>query len=105
MDNHVAPPLEWHPYYRHLTHLLDWLNEDGSFAKHDSIHVPHLRFHRIQTNKDDNDNSIIETLTLTRRKAAGLAPYVGKPFIYEWNIGIDRYGRQIAGESHIKYIE
>lgn len=37
-------------------------------------------------------------VVLTRRRCAGTAPYVGRPFHYEWWAARDEYGRCIAGD-------
>lgn len=41
--------------------------------------------------------------TLTKEKAAGLAPYVGDPFMYVWYVATDELGRSVAGDAHIQY--
>lgn len=42
----------------------------------------------------------------TRQKAAGMAPYVGRPFIYVWDLAIDPSGVQVAAsEARIHYTE
>ena len=41
---------------------------------------------------------------LERKRYAGLAPYVGRPFWYEWWALVDeRTGRAIGGEAYIVY--
>lgn len=47
----------------------------------------------------------IRAHTLTKHKAYATAPYVGRPFIYRWNVAIDELGRMIAGEARIHYID
>jgi hypothetical protein len=43
---------------------------------------------------------------LTRRKAAGPAPYVGRPFCYQWYVGEDDLGRMVAGRTTwLRYAE
>jgi hypothetical protein len=41
--------------------------------------------------------------TLTKEKAAGLAPYVGDPFMYVWYVATDGSGRSVGGDAHIQY--
>jgi hypothetical protein len=43
------------------------------------------------------------TYTLTKRRCAGPAPYVGRPFIYAWWAAVDEFGRGIAGDSARQY--
>jgi hypothetical protein len=38
------------------------------------------------------------TITLTRMKAGGQAPWAGRPFRYEWWIAVDEQHRQVAGD-------
>jgi hypothetical protein len=40
-------------------------------------------------------------LILTKQKAWGAAPYVGRPFVYVWKVATDQYGRSIAGDTMI----
>jgi hypothetical protein len=41
---------------------------------------------------------------LTIRKAAGPAPYVGKPFAYTWKVAVDSKDRWVAGSAEIVYL-
>lgn len=45
------------------------------------------------------------TFTMTRRTAYGLAPYVGRPFVYAWDLFEDELGRMVAGDSRIEYTD
>jgi hypothetical protein len=40
---------------------------------------------------------------LDRCRVVGPAPYVGRPFVYLWDVAVDRLGRWIAGPSYIVY--
>lgn len=97
------PPeaLDWHPWYRDKTWLLEWLESDDF---HDlTVHVRRvMRFGYF-----DPEVPITATqkrvAILRKESAAGPAPHVGWPFWYEWNVATDQYGRSIAGESRIVY--
>jgi hypothetical protein len=100
------PPLEWHPHYRDMTWLLDWLHGQGPYA--------HMREIRISRPVDLAAASSCpaemypvepppEPIVITRHRAAGPAPYVGDPFHYEWPVGRDHLGRCVAGETNMIY--
>jgi hypothetical protein len=91
----VAPPGSVHPAYAaHATSLLNWLDELTS----DHVEVA---FPTSPTWSPDPDLYPPETKrqVLTRRKAYGLAPYVGRPFVYVWPVAVDSLGRQVAGRQ------
>jgi hypothetical protein len=92
-------PLEWHPWYRDKTHLLDWL-ERGQ--QHNYL-VPVSRRARFCEGGSVYPDTI-SCAALTKRRAFGLAPYVGRPFVYTWWIATDQQGRSIAGGSRIEYL-
>lgn len=106
MSEKPPPPLEWHPAYRDKTWLLDWLNGTGRFAHLHTIRVPITPQIRIEVR--DPDPFTIEEIrfhTLVRKRAFGQAPYVGRPFIYVWRVGVDELGRSIASDSRIVYLD
>lgn len=106
LPSDVAAPLEWHPYYRNRTYLLDWL--DGGQPPYDTIVVPivqRIRFTQIAPTAMTTSEPDFHRLTLTKYRAWGRAPFVGRPFAYVWNVGIDQYGRQIAGDARIQYTD
>ena len=39
-------------------------------------------------------------ITMNIQRAAGLAPYVGPPFIWMWDVATDNEGRWIAGPTY-----
>jgi hypothetical protein len=45
----------------------------------------------------------IDERIFTVKKAWGLAPYVGPPFVYMWRVAVDDLGRSVSGESWIEY--
>ena len=107
----VPSPLEWHPAYADKTHLLDWLNEVGPYAKMWDIKLaiaPRFNFASFASYTETEQPAItapsFKTIVLHRQKCWGPAPYVGKPFVYMWNAAVDELGRGIAGESRIEYL-
>jgi hypothetical protein len=107
MPTDVPMPMEWHPAYRDKTWLLDWLECRGAYADKGVIVIPIMPRLRATFRAEDDDpfDSSMRTLTLTRIKAGGPAPYVGNPFVYMWYCAYDELGRTIAGEAHIRYID
>lgn len=99
-------PLEWHPAYRGETWLLDWLNDVGQYRGLADLVLPRcVRPTLAYTDDPDSEAVTIRQTILTRKRAAGPAPYVGRPFHYEWRYALDHVGRGIAGESRIVYDE
>ena len=101
MELTVTPPapLEWHPWYRGMTYLLDWL-EHGQQPNY-LVPVPR----RVQISEGSGaypDNTACAVLA--KRRAFGFAPYVGDPFIYTWWTATDQHGRSIASDSRIEYL-
>lgn len=109
MNTSTVPPapLEWHPAYRSHTWLLDWLEGRRGEYPTPVIQFPILKPLRFKPY--DPDAPIvpdeIRAHTLTKQRARGLAPYVGRPFMYCWNVATDELGRTIAGEAQIRYID
>lgn len=100
------PPLEWHPAYRGKTWLLDWLEQTGPYADLYTIKLPVMRPLKFTTAVEPEPDTIVDhVITMTRHKATGLAPYVGRPFVYLWYVGVDNLGRAIASDSHIAYLD
>lgn len=97
MPETVPMPLEWHPAYADQTWLLDWLATQEPYLVMD---IP--RPFRVS----DLDESLIlvrRTMMLRKRRAAGPAPYVGRPFRYVWTVATDDVGRSIAGDAERVY--
>lgn len=97
LPSEAAPPLEWHPWYRNKTSLLDWLNHRGRYADTNPLRIP------VPVFALDGDDLEVHEIALTRHRAAGRAPYVGCPFHYTWTVGVDSLGRQIASDSTRHY--
>lgn len=97
------PPLEWHSFYCDRTELIEWLNGSPDYPAHEiRLTIPKS----VRVDLDDYSTGPVELieLRLKKHKAIGWAPYVGEPFVYAWNFATDQYGRVIAGESRIKYV-
>ena len=105
----VATPLEWHPYYRNKTHLLDWIEGRATGYDSDSIRIPiisrRIYFSPEIEMETANYMPDLKVITMTRHKAIAPAPYVGRPFCYVWYVGVDNLGRQIAGDCKIVYMD
>lgn len=100
-----APPLAWHPWYgdrQRRPELARWLDGDGP----DCIRLPVLPpvVASFFTDAAEPDVTVPREIVLTRKRAAGPAPYVGCPFAYGWTVGVDSNGRQIASDSHVHYL-
>lgn len=96
-----APPGEWDPYYNGEEWLREWLRESGR----PDIRIPVMPTMRWTAAPELFSAEPPAVLTMTKRKAYGPAPYVGRPFVYVWHVGVDNLGRQIAGESQIVYTD
>lgn len=96
-------PLEWHPAYRDQTWLLDWL-EGRSKYQQDRIELPMVTRLILDDFGLPSTATELSQFTLTKHKAIGPAPYVGRPFRYMWHFATDQLGRAIAGESWIDYL-
>lgn len=89
------PPLEWHPWYRDKTWLMDWL-DSTDYAVEIQVKPPI----RAALTAD-----IPQRVRLTKQKAQGPAPYVGRPFVYGWSTATDNLGRSIASDARVVYLE
>lgn len=102
-DPHIqCPPDTCHPAYAGREDLRDWLLH-GPYR---DIKIPAAR--SLRAFDDDPLEPVTESIiirTMTRRKAWGYAPYVGRPFVYVWPVGVDDLGRHISGPSAIVYTE
>jgi hypothetical protein len=99
----VAPlPLEWHPWYRGKTGLLDWLESDDRVVR---VPVSRARTSAFGPASIAPGELSFFIATLTKRRAVAPAPYVGDPFAYVWHVGTDQHGRSIAGDARIVHLE
>jgi hypothetical protein len=94
-------PFEWHPRYAaHVDALLKWLMDENASL---CYRVP--RSMRMVASFDPEPVETSRSFDmLTRMRCVGLAPYVGEPFVYRWNVGIDDLGRAVATDSWIHYL-
>lgn len=107
MWRHIPEPLEWHPFYAGKTYLLDWLEGHDQRMPYDTIQIAvpkRLKLWEPKQELPGPEDSCVR-LTMTRERCWGLAPYVGPPFVYVWNFGVDNLGRMIAGDARIQYID
>jgi len=96
----VPDPLDWHPAYADRTWLLDWLNGVGPYGDRREVLLPILPSPLRSWSPDGPTvPATLRTRVLTRRLCQGGAPYVGRPFVYQWWAAVDELGRAIAGES------
>lgn len=99
------PPGACHPAYREMTWLRDWLNGTPGYP-HDRVEVAMMPRLTLEMIVDSSyPDAHIRRHTLHKEKAAGLAPYVGEPFVYIWYVGTDELGRSVAGDATIKYLD
>lgn len=97
MNATPLPPGMQDPWYDDKLWIRDWLAREDEHT---------LRLPAPETAAGDAwARSVLDDLRdavlVTKHRAAGPAPYVGVPFHYEWTIGIDTHGRQIAGDTRI----
>lgn len=107
MTEHVPMPLEWHPAYADATWMLDWLNGEGAYADRYVIQYPkqHGSAATWMTGDEQFPTAALpKPLVLTKRKCAGPAPYVGRPFHYVWFAAEDDAHRWVAGEARMEWI-
>lgn len=99
-----APPLEWHPAYRRMTELLDWL-ENPNARESCKVLMPSrpAAFMIVPGDLYPASSDTYKTMVLTKRKAWGPAPFVGPRFHYRWWTAVDQLGRMISSESKIAY--
>lgn len=99
----VTAPMEWHPFYLDKPWLMEWLDGHPPYDPY-ILRLPIV--HKPSTG-DRGSYDIYDTqltdheLILTKQKAWGAAPYVGRPFVYVWKVATDQYGRSIAGDTMI----
>lgn len=104
LPSRPADPLEWHPWYRDRTYLLDWLTTGRYNGRQQDVLVIPVPI-SVAYIKDDPStlDLAFQQRLLTRRLVARPAPWTGRPFHYRWFVGVDDLGRQIAADSWISY--
>jgi hypothetical protein len=99
------PPLEWHPAYRDRPWLIEWLN-DPTETEINLAAARRPRFEKYDPDEPVPDSApSFPILRLTKSRARGSAPYVGRPFVYEWFVAHDEHGRFIASEAVPRYLD
>lgn len=84
-----ATVTEWLDYPARQSYLSIHMTVPSTLAgQTDPTHVPDVRRH-----------------LLARRVAWGKAPYVGRAFVYVWDVGVDELGRMVGGEATLEYSE
>lgn len=104
----LPAPGECHPAYQDMPWLRDWLNDVPGSLRGYHVRVPYLRRRVFPFDLTENVNDVdpvFNTHTLTKEKAAGLAPYVGDPFVYVWYVATDELGRAVAGDAEVHYLD
>lgn len=100
----VPPPGECHPFYAGNGFLRGWINNPDAgqwvrVLKPRSLTIPEM-------STDGPPDVSQDTITLTRRRCYGAAPYVGRPFVYTWDVVVDGLGRAVAGDDvRIRYTD
>lgn len=100
-------PGEWRPAYQEMTWLRDWLNGTSGYPQQ-RVEVAMARQPTLEPASSSAylyPEMYCVRHILHKEKAAGLAPYVGDPFVYVWYIGTDELGRSVAGDAMIRYLD
>jgi hypothetical protein len=100
-NRRIPDPLEWHPAYSGMVDLLMQFLEDDSRNVWLVPRVPRISY---DWASKDPEPVEIETWELRKERAAGSAPYVGRPFAYTWTVATDAMGRAIATDAKIMYL-
>lgn len=103
-------PGEAHPWFASIgmgpAIFADWLNDDGPFADVGAMKFTVPRQLCVLADPVDDRDTFDDVRTLTRHRVFAPAPYVGRPFVYVWNVAVDGHGRQLAGTAvRIHYID
>jgi hypothetical protein len=97
-------PGECHPAYANMPWLRDWVNGLTGYPR-DRVMIPAPRLSVAPFGKDSQKpiESMPAPLMMTRKRCARPAPYVGRPFCYTWEFGVDNLGRAVAGDAKMQY--
>lgn len=101
-------PGEVHPAYEGNRFVIEWAlgHQLGMDQWHLVIPVPSRPRWPApgQLAPTEADVTSLRTHIMTRRQAWALAPFVGDPFVYLWDICTDELGRGIGGFTKIQHI-
>jgi hypothetical protein len=102
----VPWPNTCHPAYNGNATVRDWVNRRGPYADLHTLRLPvfHRLVYSLAAAPDPLDDAPAVN-TLSRRRAVGRAPYVGRPFVYVWDVATDELGRHVAGDTRIQYLD
>lgn len=102
--SYLAPPGEVHPYYADNKFVIEWvLGHSPNLSRAAILIATGWGLRDIFTTSPyPTERDVPRVLTMRRMQAWGPAPYVGDPFAYVWDIGVDDLGRQVAGLTQIK---
>lgn len=95
----VPPPGYCHPYHEQRKRfIIDWLDGKSSIGGH-HLRLPVVERVKFSLYEAEVPVTIPESKVLTMRqeKAYATAPYVGRPFVYWWRVGVDDHGRGVGG--------
>ncbi len=97
-------PEEWHPDYEGMTWLLDWL-EGRVYKGHNVVRVAMMEAVVEGATPPSLPNDVYDFTyrVLTKHRVVGLAPYVGRSFVYMWYVGVDNFGNVIASSAHVEH--
>jgi len=95
-----AAPNQWHPWYEQFRYSVErWLDDDRYYYL--VVPVPQSTAYPAVL----YPTSVARMVVLTKHEAYGRAPYTGnREFVYAWRFGVDEFGRQVAGEARIVYM-
>jgi hypothetical protein len=96
------PPGECHPAYQDKLWVRDWLN-GAAFPRQTRMQIPVMPRLSLDLTGGSANEPDLPVHTLIKEKAAGMAPYVGDPFMYVWYIATDELGRSVSGDAQIHY--
>jgi len=93
-----------HPAFEQWPILKDWIEGRGELADRYNVKYPIMPPVRFSFEPEPEPiGPGCDIGVITKHKCAGLAPYVGRPFVYWWWVGVDQLGRAIASEARIKH--
>ena len=99
-----AAPNEVHPAYVGNPMVNDWVNGAGPFTHLRTLRLLIRRPIRLDTFEAFEASLDMSVHVLDLRTCWGPAPYVGRPFVYAWQVAVDELGRMVAGEAWRQYL-
>lgn len=107
LPQHAAYPGYVDPFYEDRPWIQEWVTDPGpSYSSH-ILRIREPSSPAWMSHVFDPDPQPVMTfreIIMYRHRCWGAAPYVGDPFHYEWWVGVDDVGRQVASvEACIVY--